>query len=70
MIASISRLPVSEVQLALWLGKLVEYTAYALLISADSSAASVLAEPVAGPAQTPLSLIPDKSNFCNSFSNI
>ena len=29
MIASISRLPVTEVQLALWVGKPVEYTAYA-----------------------------------------
>ena len=37
MIASISRLPVTEVQLALWLGKLVEYTAYALLVSAFPS---------------------------------
>ena len=70
MIASISRLPVSEVQLALWLGKLVEYTAYALLISADSSAASVSAEPVAGSVQTPIFLMSDKSNFCNNFSNI
>ena len=37
MIASISRLPVMEVLLALWLGKLVKYTAYAWLVSAFPS---------------------------------
>ena len=33
MVASISRLPVMEVFLALWLGKLVKYAAYAWLVS-------------------------------------
>ena len=37
MIARISRLPVTEVLLALWLGKLVKYTAYAWLVSAFPS---------------------------------
>ena len=37
MIASISRLPVAEVLLALWLGKLAKYTAYAWLVSAFPS---------------------------------
>lgn len=37
MIASISSLPVAEVLLALWLGKLAKYTAYAWLASAFPS---------------------------------
>ena len=37
MIASISRLPVMEVLLALWPGKLVKYMAYAWLVSAFPS---------------------------------
>ena len=34
LFAGISRLPVAEVLLALWLGKLVKYTTYAWLVSA------------------------------------
>ena len=37
MTTSISRLPVMEVMLALWRGKLVKYTAYAWLVSAFPS---------------------------------
>ena len=37
MVASISRLPATEVLLALWLGKFVKYAAYAWLVSAFPS---------------------------------